>query len=232
MNIVIVCAASKKPCAARKKTRPAITKPCAGYLRRQDGQKVKFVADPDKAPRTTSYVYARPDHISDVGLSWTKTLHQYNETPEYNPLGLLQAWELYSNSTYEYLAREHGTEHLYILSGAWGLISATFLTPMYDITFSKAAKSYQRRKAEDCYGDFCRLPANTVEPVVFFGGLAYVKFFCSLTEGIKAKRYVFHNSSRPPKVPPGCQTRKFETKNRRNWYYECARAFIDGDISL
>ena len=219
MNIVIVCADGKKD--------------HAGYLRQQDGQKVKFVADPDSAPRTASYVYARPDDISDVGVSWTETLHQYNETPEDNPLGLLQAWELYSNSTYEYLAREHGTEHLYILSGAWGLISATFLTPMYNITFStgKHVKPYQHREAEDCYGNFCVLPANTVEPVVFFGGLAYVKFFCSLTEGIKAERYVFHNSSRPPKAP-GCQTRKFETENVRNWYYECARSFIDGDISL
>lgn len=218
MNIVIVCADGKKD--------------HAGYLRRQNGQKVKFVADPDNAPPAESYVYARPDDISDVGVSWTETLHQYNETPEDNPLGLLQAWELYSNSTYEHLAREHGTECLYILSGAWGLISATFLTPMYNITFSEYAKPYQRREAEDCYGNFCVLSDNTVEPVVFFGGLAYVDFFCSLTKDIKAERYVFHNSSRPPKVPPGCQTRKFETENVRNWYYECARAFIDGDISL
>ena len=231
MNIVIVCADGKEP--------------HAGYLRQQDGKKVKFVADPDGASRAESscnesYVYARPDDISDVGVSWTETLHQYNETPEDNPLGLLQAWELYSNPTYKYLARKHGTERLYILSGAWGLISATFLTPMYNITFStrKNVKPYQRRKAEDCYGNFCRLPANTVEPVVFFGGLAYVKFFCSLTSDIKAERYIFYNSRNAPPAP-GCQTRKFETEHRKNWsykreiwYYECARAFIDGDISL
>lgn len=217
MNIVLVCAARKEP--------------HAGYLRQQDGQKVKFVADPDSAPRTESYIYARPDDISDVGVSWTETLHQYNETPESNPLGLLQAWELYSDPTYKYLARKHGTEHLYILSGAWGLIPATFLTPMYDITFSEYAKPYQRRKDEDCYGNFCMLPANTVEPVVFFGGKDYVDFFCSLTSDIKAERYIFHNSSHLS-PPPGFQTRKFETEDRRNWYYECARAFIDGDISL
>ena len=227
MNIVIVCAARKEP--------------RAGYLRRQGKQKVKvkFVADPDSAPHAESYVYAQPDDSSDVGVSWRETLRQYNETPEGNRLGLLQAWKLYSNSTYEYLARKHGTEHLYILSGAWGLIPATFLTPMYDITFSEYAKPCQRRRAEDCYGNFCMLPANTVEPVVFFGGKDYVEFFCSLTKGIKAERYVFHNTSSPPKVPPGCQTRKFETEHRKNrssrreiWYYKCARAFIDGDISL
>ena len=219
MNIVIVCAAGKKP--------------HAGCLRQRDGQKVKFVADPDSAPRTDSYVYARPDDTSDVGVSWTETLHQYNETPEDNPLGLLQAWELYSNPTYEYLARKHGTERLYILSGAWGLISATFLTPMYNITFSTGehVKPYQRRKAEDCYGNFCRLPANTVEPVVFFGGQDYVPFFCSLTSDIKAERYIFHKSSRLS-TPPGYQTRKFELEHDGIWYYECARAFIDGKISL
>ena len=219
MNIVIVCAEGKKD--------------HAGYLRRQDGQKVKFVADPDNAPPAESYVYARPDDISDVGVSWTETLHQYNETPEDNPLGLLPAWELYSNPTYKYLAHKHGTERLYILSGAWGLISATFLTPMYNITFStrENVEPYQRRKAEDCYGNFCRLPANTVEPVVFFGGKDYVEFFCSLTEGIKAERYIFYNSRNAPPAP-GCQTRKFKPKHQGIWYYECARDFIDGDISL
>lgn len=227
MNIVIVCAANKKP--------------RAGCLRRQDGQKVKFVADPDRASHAESYVYAQPDDSSDVGVSWRETLRQHNETPEGNRLGLLQAWKLYSNSTYEYLARKHGTERLYILSGAWGLIPATFLTPMYDITFStgKHVKPYQRRKAEDCYGNFCMLPDNIVEPVVFFGGKDYVEFFCSLTKGIKAERYIFYNTSHPPKVLPGCQTRKFETEHRKNrssrreiWYYKCARDFIDGDISL
>lgn len=224
MNIVIVCADGKED--------------HAGYLRQQDGRKVKFVADPDSACRAESscnesYVYARPDDISDVGVSWTETLHQYNETPEYNPLGLLPAWELYSNPTYKYLARKHGTERLYILSGAWGLISATFLTPMYNITFStgKHVKLYQRRKAEDCYGKFCRLPANTVEPVVFFGGKDYVDFFCSLTSDIKAKRYIFHKSHDAPS-DPGCQPIKFKPKHQGVWYYECARAFIDGDISL
>ena len=224
MNIVILCAARKEP--------------RAGYLRQQDGRKVMFVADPNRAPRAASYVYARPDDISDVGVSWRETLRRYNETPEDNPLGLLQAWELYSDPTYdiyEYLARKHGTERLYILSGAWGLISATFLTPMYDITFStnKYVKPFQCRKAEDRdrYKDFRMLPANTVEPVVFFGSQAYVDFFCSLTEGIKAERYVFHNSWRAP-LAPGCQTRKFETEHHKNWHYECARAFIDGDISL
>ena len=42
MNIVIVCADQKKP--------------YAGYLRQQDGRKVKFVADPDSAPRAESCV--------------------------------------------------------------------------------------------------------------------------------------------------------------------------------
>ena len=199
---------------------------------------MKFVAGPDSAPRDASsrdesYVYARPDDTSDIGVSWTETLRQYNETPEDNWLGLLPAWELYSDPTYEYLARKYGTKRLYILSGAWGLISATFLTPMYDITFStsKYVKPFQRRKAEDCYGNFCMLPANTMEPVVFFGGKDYVDFFCSLTSDIKAKRYIFHKSHNAP-LAPGCCTRKFETEHDEIWYYECARAFIDGDISL
>ena len=51
MIVVIQCAAKKKP--------------DAGYLRRPDGQKVLFVADPDMAPASTAHAYERPDDIID-----------------------------------------------------------------------------------------------------------------------------------------------------------------------
>jgi hypothetical protein len=40
----------------------------------------------------------------------------------------------------------------------------------YDITFSRIAEPYKRRKKADRYQDFRRLPDQTVEEIVFFWG--------------------------------------------------------------
>ena len=116
-----------------------------------------------------------------------------------NPLGLLPAWQLYQNDTYALLHDKYGSNHLYILSAGWGLISADFLTPYYDITFSRSADRYKHRDAKDRYNDFCMLPTDIAEPVVFFGGKSYVPLFCRLTMHIREKKsYVlqFQGSAR------------------------------------
>jgi hypothetical protein len=61
-------------------------------------------------------------------------LQEYNALPGNNPLGLYPAWRLYENRSYEGLVDRFGVDNLYILSAGWGLISAAFLTPNYDIT--------------------------------------------------------------------------------------------------
>ena len=129
MIVVIQCAASKQP--------------YAGCLRQADGQEVLFVADPPSAP-PNNCVYARPDDIAHSGHSWRDELLRYNETPDHNSLNLLPAWQLYKNETYELLAEKYGKHRLYILSAGWGLISADFLTPKYDITFSAQADRYKK----------------------------------------------------------------------------------------
>ncbi len=217
MIVVIQCAAKKKP--------------DAGHLRRRDGQKMLFVADPDMAPASTAHAYARPDDISDAGISWRAALLEYNDNPRNNPLGLLPAWQLYQNPTYELLANHCGLKRLYILSAGWGLIAADFLTPPYDITFSPSADKYKRRRKKDCYDDLRMLPADTAEPVVFFGGKDYVGLFCTLTGCVKEPKHLFYNSANAPDAP-GCTLRRFHTSTRTNWHYECAKAFIDGAISI
>ena len=115
-----------------------------------------FVAKPDAAPPSESQVYARPDDVSDTGKSWRTVLQEYNAVPGDNPLGLLPAWQLYKNSTYNILADHCGPDRLYILSAGWGLIRADFLTPNYDITFSKArnVEPFKRRGHHETYDDF------------------------------------------------------------------------------
>ena len=75
------------------------------------------------------------------------------------------------------------------------------------------------------------LPGESTEPIVFFGGKDYVGLFCALTESVRGPRYIWFNSKSPPKAP-GCQLRQFHTKTRINWHYECARAYIQGNIQV
>ena len=217
MNIVIQCAAKKSP--------------EAGHLRRQDGQKVLFVADPNRAPAHKEYGYARPDDVADTGVNWRTELLRYNEASQSNPLGLLPAWQLYGNRTYELLKNTFGAEKLFILSAGWGLIAADFLTPAYDITFSPSAEAYKRRRKKDRYDDLCMLSDNGNRPIVFFGGKDYVGLFCKLTERFNGPRHIFYNSAHPPDAP-GCTLKKFSTTTRTNWHYECAQAFITGDFGV
>ena len=211
-------------CAARKK-------PNAGHLRRLDGRAVTFVANPGVAPLGASRAYARPDDASDVGPSWRTVLREYNADPGHNPLGLIPAWQLYANRTYGLLAEHCGLARLYILSAGWGLIQADFLTPAYDITFSPNAGTYKRRGKKDRYEDFRMLPPNCTEPIIFFGGKDYVSLFCTLSQDAKAPRTVWYNSEKAPRAP-GCVLRRFHTPLRTNWHYECAKAFIAGNLQL
>ncbi len=216
MIIVIQCAASKKP--------------DAGYMKQRDGSRVMFVADPAEAPTTESGVHARPDDFVYTGVTWRDELVRYNKEARDNPLGLLPAWQLYKNATYERLGNEIGLDHLYILSAGWGLIQASFLTPAYDITFSNSAIKYKKRRKKDSYKDFRMIP-ETDEPIVFFGGKDYVDLFRRLTDHVKGVRYIFYNSKQVPYVP-GCVLKKYETKTRTNWHYQCANSFMDGAIGI
>lgn len=217
MIIVIQCAARKNP--------------EAGHLRTRDGQEVLFVADPDLAPNNPDCTYARPDDVSDIGKPWGAMLREYNAEPLGNPHGLLPAWRLYENPVYRLLKEHCGWQGFYILSAGWGLIRSDFLTPAYDVTFSLSAEKYKRRRKKDQYDDFNMLPKETGDDIVFFGGKDYVSLFCALTEGTKGIRHLWYNSKNPPKAP-GCVLRRFHTRTRINWHYECARAFVEGKIQI
>lgn len=218
MIVVIQCAGKKNPYAS--------------HLQKRDGRKVMFVADPDAAPANENHVYARPDDTSDTGMSWRTVLREYNADPGSNPLGLLPAWQLYENRVYELLKNHCGLKRLYILSAGWGLITAGFLTPCYDITFKANAAKYKRRRKKDTYDkDFRMLPTETTETIIFFGGKNYVSLFCTLTAGVKGSRHLWYNSKNEPDAP-GCVLHRFKTTTKTNWHYECAKAFVEGRIQL
>jgi hypothetical protein len=144
-------------------------------------------------------------------------------------LGLLPAFELYENNIYRALVRRFGVANTYIISAGWGMINAAFLTPSYDITFSVSPEKLVRRRNGDCYHDFCMLPDDAEEPVVFFGSKEYVPLFAALTRSVKGQKTVFYNSKQAPSAPR-CVVKRYRTRTRTNWQYECALAFLRGDI--
>lgn len=207
-------------CAARKQPR-------AGHLTTEDDRPILFVANPAAAPLRPDILYRRPDDTSLSTLSWRDVLMKYNEVhggTKENPLGLLPAWRLYADPTYEYLADRLGNDGLFILSAGWGLIPATFLTPNYDITFTSNAEAHKRRRLREPYADFSMLPKDTSRPIHFLGGKSYVSLFCRLTTGMNAERIV-HYVGKPP-LAPNCRTVRFDTPQLTNWHYECARKLL------
>ena len=222
MTVVIQCAGEKRP--------------EAGYFRdSQESIAVKFVAAPTTAPNSLKdFVYAHPDgHPSgETGRTWRDLLTEYNEKlAEQNPYGLFPAFQLYANKAYGKLVEHLGEHSVYILSAGWGLIRSNFLTPQYDITFSKKAQHYQRRKRPDKYLDFLHLPDGTDGPTVFLGEEDYLPLFCELTANLKNERVVFFNSKKCPQAP-GCKLKRFDTTTRTNWHYSCADDLLAGRLKF
>ena len=215
MIVVIQCAGSKRD--------------GAGHLRAADGRRVLFVARPELAAPRAGFLFARPDDDSDRGGSWRELLLAYNQGAGTNPFGLLRAFELYQHRVYRDLVERFGLRNCYVLSAGWGLISAAFLTPVYDITFSASAEDYARRRKADLYRDFRMVPDDADGPVVFFGSKEYAPLFATVTRSVSSPKTVFYNSSQPP-AAPGCVLERFQTRTRTNWQYECAAAFLRGDV--
>lgn len=216
----------------------------AGSMQDGDGRDIRFVGDPDAAPRPADCVYARPDDLSDDGRSWRVRLREYNEQwrgSSTNPWGLLRAFELYEpkrkqyRTVYRDLVAQFGVANVFILSAGWGLIPADYLTPVYDITFSMDCRiaSFKRRPAGG-FRDDNMLSINLPSPVCFIGGEDYRPTFVRLTEAVPVPRIVFYNSKRAP-VAPGCIVRRFtppSSKESRGWQYACARDLIAGRLDL
>jgi len=213
MIVVIQCAARKQPVPR-------------SFYGPPDGRRVHFVADPAAAPHDPTLIYVRPDDRFDDDKTWRDQLLMYNRFRASNWHDMYPAYQLYDNKTYDRLVRKFTVRGVYILSAGWGLVSADFLLPHYDITFSPSAEPYARRRKSDRYNDFRMLPDATDDHVIFFGGKDYVPLFCNLTQNVRGPRTVFYNSATPPEAP-GCKLVTYETSTRTNWHYECANAFLD-----
>lgn len=221
MKIVIQCAATKNPT------------PFGAGFRTADNRLVKFVANPKLAPNSEKYAYVNPDDLSDGQQTWRERLLSYNQDTASNSLRLSPAYKLYTNSAYQDLVKKFGLGQVFILSAGWGMISANFLTPDYDITFSKAknVETYCRRNKSDKYADICQLPDDG-ELIVFLGGKDYQPLFRQLTKDLKGVKKVFFNALDKPNPEYGFCFERYVTQQKTNWHYACAQDIILGKTSI
>jgi hypothetical protein len=219
MKIVIQCAARKNE-----------SMPDSGF-RTEDGKPFQFVANPKLAPTDGRTVYVHPDEKVDDHQTWRERLLAYNKAEPTNPLSLLPAFKLYDNRAYENLVKKFGVENVFILSAGWGLISADFFTPHYDITFSAAqnVKPHCRRRKQEVYADLCQLPDDG-DHMVFLGGKDYLPLFSKLTSKFKGEKTIFFNSAVSPALPADVHSKRYITNQKTNWHYLCAEALISGAI--
>jgi len=222
MKIVIQCAATKHH-----------LNPDCG-LRSNDNLQIKFVAIPKLISNAPDILFVRPDDIKDNSSeTWRDYRNTYNKLQNQNPLKLLPAYKLYKHPVYEDLVKKFGIKNVFILSAGWGLISAEFLTPDYDITFSNAKNIHPSRKRKKGmeYRDLCHLPDNG-DSIIFLGGKDYLPLFCNLTLHMRGRKIIFFNSVRPPILSKEFNTLKYETTQKTNWHYSCARDLINGLIHV
>lgn len=132
---------------------------------------------------------------------------------------------------YRALVDKYGVVDVYVLSAGWGLIRADFLTPQYNITLKSGAPSLTRRRTKGGYADFCHLPRDCADAIVFLGGKDYLPLFGMLTADCAGQRHVFFNSTTPPVIRE-CNLIRYSTSRRTNWHYECAKALIRGAVAV
>jgi hypothetical protein len=217
MRIIIQCAGSKCP--------------DAGRLTGPSGEKVLFVARPDKAPSglVTGVRYCRPDDLVGPGKkTWRDHLVAYNRSKS-NPDCLFSAADLYRPSVYRELVAAFGGRNVYVLSAGWGLIRSAFLTPEYDVTFSPQGSPWSRRptKQSPAWFDLNHLAEDLgtrSEPIHYFGGRGYLPLLARLAEGLSADVLVHHINAAP--VYPSFRYSRFESDRSQNWHYDAVKAFI------
>ncbi|MGH9879755.1 MAG: hypothetical protein ACRD5H_19170, partial [Nitrososphaerales archaeon] len=168
----------------------------------------------------------RPDDEIAPGLgTWREYLIQYNQQGS-NPHGLYRAADLYKPHVYRDLVKQYGWNNVFILSAGWGLIRSDYLTPYYDITFSKQGKPWAIRRPDDHYQDFNHLQEAELsedERIYFFGGKDYLPLYYSLTEHIPGRKVIYHSQA-SLEVHEGYEYVIY--RSHTNWHYSCAQAFI------
>ena len=137
-------------------------------------------------------------------------------------------------------------DRLFILSAGWGLVKANFRLPNYDITFSGNNPANLRvfQNLNPPFNDFNHLTYNhnvglnsENEDIVFIGSPDYIPLFIKLTQNLKCRKIIYWKRMKPKPIPIELPIpnntflyRFYNTAKNRNWHYELAQKYADGEI--
>jgi len=194
-----------------------------------NGREITFISDPDKDKKNQ---FRPDDKIPNEQRTWREYIqNQENEK-------LLRSYELYKPSIYKSLYEKYKSD-LFILSAGWGLISANFRIPKYDITFSKQAPKDSQRRKDDLYNDFNQLKdINPNEKIIFLGGSDYLKLFYNLTHNLPNEKVIFYKKKNIYADAPFLKNDKsyklikYITSASTNWHYGCAKDLLNNENHL
>jgi hypothetical protein len=168
--------------------------------------------------------------IPNSQKSWREYLIEHQ-----NDKNLKKAYKLYSRKEYISLYDKF-KDSLYILSAGWGLVSAEFKLPIYDVTFSSKSGSTNKRDKGIKFNDFNQLEISDNEDIVFIGSGNYLPLFYSLTFNLPNRKLIFffgkgNNLPQPMVNQNTFKFINFQSLNNRSWYYELANLLCE-DINF
>jgi len=211
MQVIIQCAKAKQ---AEAKT-----------LMSKAGIRADFVARPNAVAAAAGHHFCRPD---DWIPQETGTWRQALLSQQLGDSTLLPAWQLYKHGIYSKLVSHFGEKNIYVLSAGWGLVRSDFKLPTYDITFSKQAQAYKKRRGSDHYLDFKQLP-NDRSQIVFFGVQDYLPLLSKLLSNSSPLTVVTRNKGI---ALPNAKWNQvaYKTTALTNWHYSAASALLKGEL--
>lgn len=209
------------PCASKKNKTPFI----------YNSKEICFVSQP-KA-NTEKKIFVTPDEaIMNENLTWRSIINKQE-----NRNDLTKAYELYKHEIYKMLY-EKFKNNLYIFSAGWGIVSAEFKLPDYDITFSSGKKIQEctKRKKEQHFDDFNHLNGvDKNEKIIFIGLEKYLNSFLSLVAKLPNEIIIFHKNKNTLSLKGTSEKikfKKFERGTNRKWHYLCAEELIKNKLDI
>lgn len=211
------------PCSSKKNKIPFI----------HNNKEICFASQ--SVPGTEKKIFATPDEvIRNENITWRDLISKQE-----NRNDLTKAYKLYKHEIYKKLY-ERFKNDLYIFSAGWGIVSAEFMLPNYDITFSdgKNIPDYAKRNKEFQFNDFNHLSGIDKNEIIIFIGLGkYLNSFLRLVGDLPNKKVVFYkdkmfNACAEKGTTKSIQFKRFEGGSNRKWHYLCAEDLINNNLIL
>ena len=199
-----------------------------------NGKEIEFTAYPKKATKENCDFFHPDDIITQRGISWRDLVEQLQHEENNN---LVASCKIYKRKIYKDLYNKFG-DNLLIFSAGWGIITAQYRIPCYDISFSSNSPSYSKRLKTSIFQDHNHLIGTADnENIVLIAGYEYALAFCKITKNLKNKKIIFYKNRNLLKNNEFVERDDFEfiyyqTTINTNWQYDLAKRLISNSIEI